>query len=321
MKIAICGVGPTGTSACQYFQKLGASTSNFSESELQRVHKTFLRPSQEAPHNSRLIDLFRVVTKTAEECERYQDFDLVIDAREAEDHPLAMGPSHSYALNEPEQLDAVDLFYGASGAKRLLELSKSPEQVNKRVTLVGSGRLALESLVNLGEWVFENSISLVTSEEIPFLNLKNEATHSELIATWEGHLDRWDQTYRDKCEAYRQEVMNYRESAVSIAPAEPTPPIDLICNSTVVALDRLEDQPGVFLTTEEAPFLVKNADHKTIAADLVLIATGHRLPNGLFNGLRQGAEAGFYLLRSSEALEPQLKLIEQDMLSFFSKVK
>jgi hypothetical protein len=93
----------------------------------------------------------------------------------------------------------------------------------------------------------------------------------------------------------------------------------------ITSIDRLLDREGVFVTLETPDFrdcaLIPN-DLKTLPADAILIACGVDHDDSIGIGLQQN-EPGFYKLNATDLITglAQIKLIEEKILTFFSRVQ
>ena len=86
------------------------SSGHWKNLSVERVHKRFLRTTENIQNNgSRLKDLFRVVY-LQDELEYYEDFDIVIDASGIFRYPCPIGGGSSWAINEKRAEEKNSIF-------------------------------------------------------------------------------------------------------------------------------------------------------------------------------------------------------------------
>lgn len=323
--------------------------------EVIRIHKRFLSPDEEIPGHGRLMDLFRVVfnydprqdleeqlsdnpqafSHFSEEIvaslhsgiERFQDFDLVIDARGEHSFPLPMGPGQSEAINEKKIEGPI--YYGRDAFNHLSELTEK-----KHLLIVGSGELAALAINKLRPWLSfaGNRLSIVTTERDPFISAKENQISgvADILADVEVNFQNEIKIFEDALDIWRNQ-----EDYIRAKLTRPVPPerrIEIFAGHNIVAIDRLLDQEGLFATIESAPFRSKGeGELKTLGLDAILVFTGHKQDRSIIKGLRKEQdESGMYLepglydltsksRRLSEGLV-KIKRIEEDVMKFFSRI-
>ena len=157
---------------------------------------------------------------------------------------------------------------------------------------------------------------------------------------------------KEKIIQFEKDLHHWRDlephiKAKTPQPVEPRSQINFLTGYNVSALDRLLDREGLFVTLEMSPFREDYNPEKemvTLAADTILVATGHYKDPTLFKGLltkydemrkyplsekAETSESGFYIIGATKrahndrySLEDGLKdidLIEKDILKFFSR--
>lgn len=308
-----------------------------------RVHKRYLALDEVIPERTRLHDLFRVVFDLDPEqeiqyqkennpevfsqldeavlkslkktIENYDDFDIVIDAREKYEFPCPMGPSNSWALNEEEFTEDINY-----GIKDFLH-SKDKILAAKNLLLVGTGQTACFFLAQLKDWLSneQNHLFIVTNESFPFQKLlEDEHTHTherQFIHDFlEERKKRWDaqvEEFELKLRSWRN-LESYEQAKIP-RPSEPSPQVQILKSSNVMAIDRLSDREGLFITIESPSFRGSEESLRVINVDHALVATGYEKTDHLTKGLLDN-EPGFYSM-------PDLNLeqIERDIMQYFSK--
>ena len=355
------------------------------KSTVVRVHKRFLDLDEEIEGKTRLFDLFRIVyltppdemsfseqsldKKTIESLgeevikslknpmEKFEDFDIVIDASGVLGKPKKMGPSSSYALNEENHSLKEKVLYGIENFRNFLKIKEGI----KRLTIVGSGETAGKILLNFKDQLEKDSIqiSIVTSEKNAFQSFLDEAGEGPFSNELENFLKERQSSFETKCDLFEKDLRKWRDledymKAKIKRPQEPSKNPTLYCGFNVTAIDKLIDRQEVFVTIEDAPFRRNSNSIKTIPCDRVAVATGYEANTQLSKGLKVDftlsqkqtlspnglhlQEPGFYTLgpiNNSKAEEKgystcqryklheglqQIKIIIDNILSFFTKV-
>lgn len=338
------------------------------EAEVDRVHKRFLDSGEEILNRKRILDLFRVVYKhdpkdglshLANEnsaifekldkkflesleysLEKFEDFDLVVDARGVLFNPSPAGPSGSYAINEKKLKGDERLFYGVK------EFISQKEQISshKNITLLGSGETAAYALYLLEDWMessSENQILLVTQEAKTFSRFLETSKNEFLKNYIKDLLKRLELSHQEKTGQFQLDLKEWEKLELYIKAKVPRPKVpernfSSMNGYNLTAIDSLTDNEKLFVTIESAPFRTEEEGHKTYGTDALLVATGYRLDKSFSEGLRTSfnfsgkqteskigihPEPGFYTLTGenlSEGLN-NIPLIGEDMLNFFSK--
>ena len=341
----------------------------FKEGEVKRVHKRFLGLSEEVPEKSRLHDLFRVVYLVSPDessfseqrlenlsedvlkslrvpIEKFDDFDIVVDATGVLGNPCPMGPSSSLALNESSESIKEKVFYGVDIFSHLSNIVEN----SKRIVVVGSGETASQVLLEL-RGLIENKeceVVVVTTEEKPFKNVLN--SNSFLKEDLKGFLDERNYDFQKGKEKFEKEVMEWKELEDYVKAKVPRPP-EPVRNpmywhaANVVSVDKLIDREDLYLTCEDIDFRGGGNKIKTFSCDSILVACGYESSHGLYSGLRTGfditrkralsddgshEEPGFFTLGPVKGREmerytlweglEQIKMVRKRILSFFTKV-
>lgn len=348
------------------------------KAKVERVHKRFLSLDETIQDKSRMHDLFRViysvdpkenileqaqanpeafkqlgedVLKSLEKSvEAFEDFDIVIDATGVFHSPYPMGASASFALNEKNLKEENPIYYGAKGLLKLNEV----KQNSKSLVLIGSGETAAAWLVGLESWLEDDShsLSLVTTETTIFEKLSKNESGKGIFKKALRVVERNREKLKGKIIQFEKDLHHWRDlephiKAKTPQPVEPRSQINFLTGYNVSALDRLLDREGLFVTLEMSPFREDYNPEKemvTLAADTILVATGHYKDPTLFKGLltkydemrkyplsekAETSESGFYIIGATKrahndrySLEDGLKdidLIEKDILKFFSR--
>lgn len=309
--------------------------------EVVSVSKRFLSPDEEIPGKSRFYDLFRVIyemnpqefiqeqrdtnpelyQKLSQELvgslqttlEMYEDFDVVIDCR----YPAvtkSMATS-GRALGE-KRIDPSKVIYG------LKALRTPPQESDRDIALIGSGKLASEVLLKLSDWLRDPRMNLfvISSEPDPFaaepkvkpLLEEMDREFSEEIGKFEMKLREW------------QELDDFVKAKVP-KPAEPIPRLNFFSGHNASAVDELIDKKRLFLTLEHPDFREGKKhpannllDLKTIGVDRVYVVHDPVKKN-ITENLRVLERGYFDLLPTVWARDLEiLQGIEHEIFTLFS---
>lgn len=318
--------------------------------EVLRVHKRFLHPEETIAEKTRLHDLFRVIYSVNPKdsilkqlqdnpemfkqlgeqvlnslhapVESFEDFDIVIEVRGRGRAALSMGPSSALALNENNLRAAAPLFYEKDIFTNLKFEGKN------NLVLVGDNESAILSLLKCRDWLFSNPVhSLAWITPSPARKHHKNAWLNEqlnkLLDFSELQFDKDKLEFEKKMHEWR-DLEDYVKAKIA-KPVEPRPKILLYQGYDVTSVDRLLDREGVFATFETPDFrecaLVPN-DLKTIPAEAIMIAYGVEAEKDFSKGIHPD-EPGYYRLDTVDLDEglAMIKMIEQKILSFFSRVQ
>jgi hypothetical protein len=318
---------------------------NLVKAKVERVHKRFLSLDEEIVDHSRLFDLFRVVysldpivvdednveayENLAEKLgqnlieslkhsmEYYEDFDLVIDCTgKSLCNPI--GPSSSYAIGEKRIQFEPEMIYG-------LKALQAKSLQGQEIGLVGASDEAATSLIQMHNWLEESNhfLTIICSESdwvssISSAYLKNKCAEI---------LKYSDELYKKQKDEFMAKMEDWKnlDDFVRVKlprPSEPRKKITIWEGSNVTSVDKLIDQPKVFLTLENPEFRKKvmTEELMTLGFDQVLVMNKNRRDLALFEGLRP-EEVGYYSyygLSLTQALR-YLTDIEKNILKFFSR--
>ena len=250
-----------------------------------RVSKCFLAPSDELANEGRMGDFFRVVY-AKDSLERYELFDLVVDASGVFHRPLPLGAGESLALNEAKLAPAKswDIFKNMDG--------------QGEVCLVGSGSMVALYCVIFFRLFPRGKLTLITSERTPFAQLEREGRHKFLVAMVKKIMD--------------ESFLAWKKSGGERAN------FCIYSTYSVVSLDKMEDREGIFVTIESPSWENDGEDKiKTILVNRVLGATGF-YQDGVPSNL-QTKEEGFFPLapRDIPQVICQIPPIVKKAQSFF----
>lgn len=340
--------------------------------DVQRVHKSSLNIEEAPIEGSRLKDTFRVVWKQDPRetvarmlqenqaffeqmgadvlsslelpIESYEDFDLVIEAVGTSAWPMPLGPGQASALNESHPEIQRKIFYGLEAFKEIPGLKKQ-----ERLALVGSGQTALMAVVLLKEWLQDNSLLLVTTEERAFVEAIQsapEALRTEALKL----LISFDENYEEQCHSYSQRLREWRDLDDSHKqkipmPEEPKRKIEFFTKANVTSLDRLIDRDGFFLTVEKSLTRGEVEEIKTFSVDKIFSLTGFQKKHEVFQLMKAydfhpkntvspdgtHPETGFFTLGPTSLhkkksfdytdISQQLASIEKILLNYFTKAE
>ena len=302
--------------------------------EVLRVHKRFLNDDEEIENgHSRLLDLFRVVyavnpseaiLKQVEEnpevfkqlgeqvlaslhnpVESFIDFDLVIEATGGAKKMRLMGPSGVAAINELNLKNQAPFYY----EKEIFSKFKIADQ--KTIILVGEGPYSELALMKLTNWLFQKPDHRLywirhSTSDVSALHLQKVSEKEFLKET---------KNFEEKIRQWRE--LDDFIKVKTPAPPEPMKKLMIYSGFNITSVDKLLDQPGVFITIESPDFRKNKSadtDLKTFSADAVLISQGFFNKSILKDGMREH-EPGYYELDDLYKI-PE---IEKDILNYFSK--
>lgn len=360
MKVAIIGSGPSAAATSIKFYDLGADVRVFarkdwsssavsnevmnkleqrslrvSPCEIKRIHKAHL--ARHAPGfggKSRLSDMFRVVVSEnpsdgvlkqmkenpevfeklgekvldslSEPVENFHDVDIVIACEEELSFQPGLSPSGAQVLNEHR------------AGEYIYHLNRLPDPETKLdgKTLVVGGMDEILSFVSrqcrevTQLKVFdENSIS---KEWFSFINQAKDQ--------WESEQD----SYQQKIHEWR-ELEDYIRVKVPM-PAEPKNLVEVHDEATLISLDLLIDQPGIFATIE----LIPDGNITTLKFDQVFNARKPQWDLVKLSGLAVEAshlnqtiiktEPGFYTMSKNGSIDKTVNTIITDVMNWFKPV-
>ena len=293
-----------------------------------RVQKRFLKPDENPPNQSRLMDLFRVFytvnpreftnknalktdTSLLQPFENMIDVDIVIDARGVVHNPYPTGGKGGLALNEANFTESSDVIHGFHEQKKL------PSSIPQNIILAGSNTMAVLWILKLNSLIQDRHLLVITSESKPFSRIK-EKNLSQMLQTI---LDENEKDWFKKKSSYEKKLDLFKKSDNSVKkdhPMEPVPGIKIIKDARITSMDRLSDREGLFVTVESG---LKKEEIRTYKADLLIIEEGHERDQTFTKNLNP-IEPGFYTLGTTDNLPDSIReinAIEDDLLHYFSK--
>ncbi len=360
MKVAVIGSGPQAAQTSIKFFDLGAdvrifATTDWSENavptslltqlmerqlkvspcEVKRIHKAHL--ALQAPGfagKSRLSDMFRVVIsenpKTGvlkqmdenpevfeklgdkvlaslhEPMENFHDVDIVITSFDELCTWPGLSPSGAQVLNESRLLDQI---YNSKN------LPQDRSLLTKGRALVIGGN--------------DKVLSYIASHcsEVTQLKVFNENTLSK---EWFSFLRKADEKWEADKEIYQKKIHEWRgmEDYIRVKvpmPIEPKNTIQSYDDATLISLDLLVDQPGIFATIELVPdgnIVTEKFDHIFNARLPVWDhdkLKGLAIKSELLENSVVKTEPGFYTLQSNDT-ENTIEIIIKDVMNWFKPV-
>ncbi len=274
--------------------------------EVVSITKRFLAPMEEIPGKSRFHDLFRIiyvrdprefiesqkesdpemfkrlneelVQSLQSKIELYEDFDLVVDLRlpieprSASVTGRALGEAR---ISSPKMKRGVECV-GQLNLESIFDIA-----------LIGSGELALHTLLNLSSWLKDprHTLFVITPEESPFdkilPHLKTEVVrqYETLMRELESEYNKETTEFQAKLREW-QALDDFVQAKIS-KPVEPIPRLNFFSGHNLTAIDQLIDREKFFLTLEKPDFRNgkkhpenNHVDLKTIGCDLILSANG-----------------------------------------------
>lgn len=358
MKVAVIGSGASAAAASLKFFDLGADVRVFAKNdwsssrishdtlthlndrslsvsrcEVKRVHKAHLSKSASGfGGKSRLSDMFRVVVSEnpsdgvlkqmkenpevfeklgekvlgslSEPVENFHDVDLVIACQEELSVQPGLSPSGAQVLNE------------SRASNYIFDLNRLPDSKLKGKTLVVGGH--------------DEILTLVASqcEEVLHLKVDDESTLSK---DWFSFLNQAKTQWQSERDAYQEKIHEWRELEDYIRvkvpmPAEPKNLVESHDEATLISLDLLIDQPGIFATIE----LVPDGQITTLKFDQVFNARKARWDMTKLVGLNLEAssltgpiiksEPGFYAVSNGAVVTKTIDSIIEDVMTWFKPV-
>lgn len=349
-----------------YFQKIYHYIgSHFHFGEVDRVHKRFLSRKEKVANKTRLEDLFRVVINQApveinernahvyqeleskigkdiieslkSSVEHYEDFDLVIDCN-AFRIPRPMGPSSSFAIGEKRLAHSSQIHYGYQNFYKSDILMNSE---NTQLAMVGTGQESALCLIKLKEWIANpnHQLKIFTEEEFAYKNLKDSSSkyETQLYLEVSKILERDEINYQKSIQAFQVKINEWKELDDFVRvkypkPAEPARQIEIYERVNVTVVDRLIDQPRIYLSVESphfrAPSLLAQ-EITTFPADHVIVCTGYEFALDLYKGIKIDPnqliqdEAGIFIFPKLEIHQslPMIQNIEHELMKYFKKAE
>ncbi len=341
-----------------------------------RIQKKFLSPSEELSENkSRLVDLFRVIYKASpgegdsdagidideepikesqnflegmdrsllhslkSDFERFDDFDLVIDATGNLGNPLPMGSSNSFALNESQLQENDSIFYGYQGIISNRKLRKEVEQSKGPLhfIIVGTGRTAVETLLAYEDLLTKSliQVTIITNEEAPFQKLMNQLEHSALAKRLDLLLKNEVESYQYLIEQFEKDILDWKSLQAHMRlkiprPMEPQANFDIFHGVNIMSIDQFLDREGLFVTLEAPTFRPQRSpiSVKTLHLDKIFVCTGYKSHTCLdHDHFLKNEEPGLYFLGLTQdgktsTLQEGIENIDdiiKKVLTFFSR--
>ncbi|MCY4524026.1 MAG: hypothetical protein OXB84_04735 [Halobacteriovoraceae bacterium] len=316
----------------------------WNKNKVLRVQKRFLQEDEEIPGHGRLFDLFRLfyqmkpidssihpsLEAETTPMEGLMDFDVVIDARGPIHCPKALG-GDGWALNEKAFFNASDVIYGFPSLEKLQMIKEA-----KKIVLAGFGMTAALWILKLAPWIRENQLTVVSSKVGSFIDQQRSSSLKKELNNFfeevEMHYSSRYHTYERLLEDF--EKLDDHLKMKKTSPQIPVRALSFMDGCNVMAVDRLSDRKGVFITVETADFRVKREKLQTLHTDFLVVANGYRWDKDFTKGLRtcyqfdpsnksgRHPEPGFYTLgfnaRLSDGIK-QVNYIREDILSYFKK--
>ena len=319
------------------------------QGDVLRVHKRFLHPGEVIHNHTRLHDLFRVIyslnpretiLKQLEEnpemfkalgedviqslhkpVENFLDFDIVIEARGFGRDSIPMGAGQSYALNELNLKDNSEIYY----EERIFKDFKVVDQ--KSLVLVGHQELSGFVILFLKSWLLENP-----EHELhwicPYgkrLSTQNPKIERDVQAFISELDDKFEQSKKDFQKAIHEwrDLEDYIKVKIPM-PKEPVSQLRIYHGYDVTSVDRLLDQPGLFITIETPEYRqlahFEGPTMLTLRADAILVTQGKKTKT-LGDGFPNDHEIGYYNLNGVSLIDLQYKLdeIKNNLMSYFKK--
>ena len=324
------------------------------------VAKRFLATQEEIKGMSRFHDLFRIIYQLNPEefinlqkdsdpetfqrlsdefiqslqssLEMYEDFDLVIDLRQARES-LSLNIT-GRALGEG-RISPDKIHYGLKALIRSALYRPGPDI--REICLIGSGDMAANILMNLKTWLLDKGsrLFIVSHDENPFEEFLARATPSAK-KDLQTIMQTMDEEFQQDVEDFQKKLRDWQELDDFIQvkmpkPVEPIPRLVFFSGHNATAVDQLIDKKRLFVTLEKPDFRRgmrqpenNYLDLKTIGVDEVLVANGlykEVITHGLRNdekGFFDISPGRFNTLTSWKEDIDALKKIETEVFKLFS---
>lgn len=323
------------------------------------ITKRYLSLDEEINGKSRFLDLFRViflvnpadfiekqknsdpemylklndefVQSLQSHIEMFEDFDLIIDAREPI-QSLSVAAT-GRAMGE-KRVSGQYISYGLDAMR--LAPTLDPNGHCRELAVIGSGEFAVETLLGLQDWMKDvhTRLFLITTEVEPFTNfLKIADTGTK--EKFQEFLDYMKSEWEKETETFHVKLREWQELddfvQVKIPkPAEPIPRLNFFSGHNVTAIDQLIDRKRLFLTLEKPEFRQglwhqenNVLDLKTIGVDHIFVVSGMKRESVSF--LREDEQGFFEVYPHHPSTNgwwkldlDQLKGIEDEIFKLFS---
>lgn len=290
--------------------------------EVHRVQKRFLEKGRTVGERSRVIDLFRVVyfqKPTLENLqgelsdedkknllrplENYEDFDLVIDARE--DRYVE---KKVYAANEG-LVGKEQVIYGEG------------ELYGKEIALYGTSELISKKL--------SENINFLMKEEFEKLFLITFDQTLDLYGEMETFFQKEKELFEKKIVEFEQKMLEWKslESYIQAKipkPLEPKKRVFVLTNSKISNFEKVKESENLFMGVETIDLEKGEEFFQVIGAGTLFIKLGKSFNISIYHDLRVEAdngsfEDGLYFL-GEENISGHLIEIENNMKRFFKRV-
>lgn len=346
MKIAVIGHCPNSLKLAESLAQEGAAVSYYGPGTTEcsgvtikaqpvvRFSKSFLYPTEQLPTGqTRLRDLFRVISWQASCSEELQEMPLASELREelAREYEVfedvdavfeftrrpsyvGMGPGGSEVLNEPQ----LKPFLIHELDDQALERCRATE----RIVVVGDGRRTRDLLLELKEWAScpKHQLSLVTWRPQALSRFQQDQALQDQLA---GLLQQW----RERTEQFQRSLREWRDlpeeqRARLTTPEEPVAPLVFYESFTVTSVDRMSNTDELFLTIESPSFRGRKSDIiKILPADVIVNLAPLEQEPGLGVGLRAD-EPGYYRFSSDlteQEIFQQMQEVWSDLTKYFTR--
>ena len=323
------------------------------------ITKRYLGLDEDIKGKSRFLDLFRVIFQVnpaefidkqkdsdpemyeklnaefvqslQSHIEMYEDFDVVIDVREA---TLAQSLGASGKALGEARISPQHISYGAEAMRSGSIMD--PKGAVREMALIGSGELAVETLLCLQDWMkdIHTRLFVVTHESEPFEEFLKSAVNSTkekfqaLLSDMQNEWESERETFHIKLREW-QELDDFVQVKIP-KPAEPIPRLNFFSGHNVTAVDQLIDRKRLFLTLEKPDFREgkwhsenNELDLKTVGVDHVLAVADMKREE---IAILKPQEVGYFELIPHHASTQnfwsidinQLKGIEDEIFKLFS---
>lgn len=318
--------------------KLEASDVQFLKCSVKRIHKTRLTPKQTLPAGrSRLIDMFRIVVSEDPTQGVLQQVDENPEVFEklGEDVLASLHESMETFYDVDLVIACFDELFEQPGLTNSGALALNEKRLESQITTLKNiwlNKLSSgEALLVGGNDEVLDACARLTSK-LTQVDIEGESTHSllwqEVCSMADSEWDVGKTTYQQKLHEWRA-LEDYMRAKVP-APNEPVRRIDRMTDASVIAVDRLLDREGLFVSIEFG----QEHDVITRAVKSIVNARAPRWRKDAFEGLAltngypqltiTSEEPGFYALgmEDKKVWNPHVSLqeleeIEADIMRWF----
>jgi hypothetical protein len=256
-------------------------------SKVDRVQKCRTGLQERLSDNERFQDLFRVVSRSDEDFEKYQEVDVVIDAREYHSRMYFAGIGGP-AIGELEPRIQDFIHY--------LPFTKlESDQIQKRLLMVGEGDMFLRQIYYLLKKQKElypedeSLLYIVSNHDLSLSTLSEQTKDTDFKILFNELILELEQKQKAKEIIYHQQVDEWNElesfeKVKKKRPVSPQASFEYISLSGILSIDRFLDQEELFVTLEKKDHELNNS-LRTVRVNRVVVSHSFRQDYQVFRYL------------------------------------